>query len=330
MVYSINKVSKLSDETIIDAVRSHVKFDNLDNISRTNAYFSYYKRHREIKWSLLASMVSRNAGYNMTDLEGGWFPLCIKKELRHQIFITYERANWLIFQDAFSQLLIYEWSKKLNRPLFHLLSTFSVSPFMIYEWKHFWRTGDRNRLMTSLIINEQNLIQKPIIEHPFYKKKVFHSFCFHFQDWLHFSSVIFPTKEGDLYGISVKNFCNLEDRIILGKKLALLLFHPEYYSMFYEFADSVTHTGARKDYEHYLKQYVSSQTLPLRLIYPVINHNQHRYLNWEASDKKIEKWFQSNTKLKKVCITNWYMRKQELLHLAIMFEHYMKKPSVFT
>ncbi|UOK59912.1 DUF2515 domain-containing protein [Bacillus sp. OVS6] len=30
-------------------------------------------RNPEIRWAFLASMVSRNAGYCMTDLKGTWF-----------------------------------------------------------------------------------------------------------------------------------------------------------------------------------------------------------------------------------------------------------------
>ncbi|GAA3327359.1 hypothetical protein GCM10020331_066980 [Ectobacillus funiculus] len=47
---------------------------NRDNISRTHAYKEYYLRNCEIRWSFLASMVSRNAGWNMTDLEGKYYP----------------------------------------------------------------------------------------------------------------------------------------------------------------------------------------------------------------------------------------------------------------
>ncbi len=40
------------------------------------------------------------------------------------------------------------------------------------------RKADKNRLTTALIINEQNVIQTPVIEHPVYRKKVFHSLIF--------------------------------------------------------------------------------------------------------------------------------------------------------
>lgn len=40
-----------------------------DNISRTVFYDQFYLKHKEIVWGYLASFVSRNAGWNMTDLE---------------------------------------------------------------------------------------------------------------------------------------------------------------------------------------------------------------------------------------------------------------------
>ena len=73
------------------------------------------------------------------------------------------------FLDAFPQLLLYEESKKRRAPLFHLLQYFNVSIFMEKEWLLFWERRDMNRLMTALIINEQNKIQKPVIENTYFK-----------------------------------------------------------------------------------------------------------------------------------------------------------------
>ncbi|WLR53054.1 DUF2515 domain-containing protein [Bacillus tianshenii] len=323
----MNKI-KPQHHTLIQLIQFLTGKGNIDNISRTKAYLNYYKRNPEIEWAFLASMVSRNAGYNMTDLEGSWFPFCIEKEKREQIFYTYERANWLIFSDAYPQLLIYEASKRSGKPLFHCLSAFSVSIFMQKEWERFFQEGDRKRLMTALIINEQNLIQKPVIEHPFYKKKVFRSFCFRFQDWLHFCSVIFPTLSGEVYGLSVNHFSHLNDRITLGKRLAHLLFHPEHYSKFYEFALSIEHTGSRYDYERNMKNFSEKETPPLRVMFPRIYHHQAARSQWYASKKQLDKWFKTVPMQDNICITEWYKRKQEQLHLAVAIENYvLKKPS---
>lgn len=317
----------INEKAILRLIKHLTNIGNYDNVSRTKCYFNFYRRNPEIEWSFLASMVSRNAGYSMTDLEGSWFPFCIEKEKREAIFYTYERANWLIFKDAYPQLLIYEASKRLKRPLFNHLSAFSVSMFMQKEWERFYMDGERKRLMVAQIINEQNLIQIPIIEHPFYKQKVFTSFCFRFQDWLHFSTVLFPTLTGDLYGYSVNHFRNLNERIKLGKQLANLLFHPEYYSMFYEFSQTVQHTGSRYDYERYMRHFTIRETIPLRLAYRPVMHHQFRQNQWRASEQQVESWFQPVTIKNNLNITNWYKKKQKQLHIAIAIENYLKKPS---
>ncbi|UOK59911.1 DUF2515 domain-containing protein [Bacillus sp. OVS6] len=59
------------------------------------------------------------------------------------LFLTYEDANWLIFSDAYPQLMLYEISKQKGHPLFHLLDEFHVSPFMKREWQIFWRKKHR-------------------------------------------------------------------------------------------------------------------------------------------------------------------------------------------
>ena len=127
----------------------------------------------EIQWSFLAHMVSRNAGWNMCDLEGSLFLHLLSKEKRKLFFLTYERANWLIFQDAYPQLLLYQYSTKKNKPMFHLLKYFQVSSFMEREWNYFWKHRDLQRLLFSLIINEQHVIHKPLICHSYYQKRYF-------------------------------------------------------------------------------------------------------------------------------------------------------------
>ena len=136
---------------VVFNIREETGRKNLDNISRTNAYLDYYLETPEMIWAFLASMVSRNGGYNMCDLQGEWFPKMIDPAIRQRLFLTYERANWLIFRDAYSQLLLYLYSTKMNRPLFHLLKYLDVSEFMEKEWNVFWNCRDKKRLMIALI-----------------------------------------------------------------------------------------------------------------------------------------------------------------------------------
>lgn len=264
-------------------------------------------------------MVSRNAGWNMCDLEGKWFSQILKKETRKQLFLTYERANWLIFQDAYPQLLLYEYSTNLNTPMFHLLQYFNVSPFMINEWEYYWREKNKRRLMTALIINEQNVIQKPVIEHPIYYKKVFHSILFAIQDYFHFSAVVFPTLEGELYGASVYGFQEVDNRINLGKRLADILFDSEVFGKVIHFAKTTPHTGSRADYEQYMNN--KERTTPLlRETYPVIKHHIHLPNEWTKHRRVKNKWFKKKiTHHHPWRMTDWYLNKQKQLRLCIMF-----------
>jgi hypothetical protein len=208
--------------------------------------------HPEIGWSFLAAMVSRNAGWNMADLYAGHYRHLLDDAARSRLLLTYERANWLIFRDAYPQLCIYHHSKKEGRPLFHLLEAFFVSGFMKEEWEHFWRHGNKKRLLRALIVNEQHVIQQPVIENPAYKRRVFHAPFYILQELFHFSCVIFPTLHGELYGKTVVQFRKTWKRIELGKKLADLLFHPDLFPRFLDFALKVEHTGSRHDYERFM------------------------------------------------------------------------------
>ncbi|WP_110112355.1 DUF2515 family protein [Bacillus sp. CGMCC 1.16541] len=299
---------------------------NIDNVSRTIAYADYYRYYPEIQWSFLASMVSRNAGWNMCDLEGKWMPRLLRKQTRDILFLTYERANWLIFHDVYPQLLIYAVSKAKQKSYFYLLPYFGVSSFIREEWQRFWEKGDQERLRTSLIINEQNIIQQPVIEHPFYQEKVFRSFIFTFQDFLHFSCVLFPTLEGQLYGCSVHDFWKKSKRIELGKKLAKLLFHPAHHEEFLQFSNQTIHTGSRYDYEQYLKEDVERHTPILRTTFPLVSHHQSKDNHWQESRRKIRVWQKDVSLPPKINVTKWYRKKQVELHLLIKLQSYVHHP----
>lgn len=312
------------DSDIISQIEAVTNRMNVDNISRTDAYFTYFKKNPDIKWSFLASMVSRNGGWNMCDLEGVVFSQLLDERTREQLFLTYERANWLIFHDVFPQLMLYQLSKKLHRPLFYLLPHFKVSRFIQKEWQRYWNQKDVARLMNALIINEQNVIQTPVIEHPIYKRKVFHSLLFSFQDWLHFSCVLFPTCGGELYGASVNGFRSLPKRIALGKRLADILFKPRLFPYFYEFAEKTTHTGSRHDYEQYFKGPFRLQmdTPFLRTTFPVIHHHQNYCEDWSLTRFINPLWIHSYPHHRQsIHLSNWYLKKKDQVYLML----YLKK-----
>ncbi|MBM4762086.1 DUF2515 domain-containing protein [Bacillus sp. B15-48] len=314
----------VAEESLLLTIRSQTNKQNVDNISRTIAYFDFYLKYPEVPWSFLASMVSRNAGYNMCDLEGMWFPKIMERDTRELFFKTYERANWTIFHDAYPQLLLYHYSTKKGQPMFHLLSEFNVSSFMELEWNYFWRYRDSERLMIALIVNEQNVIHNTVIEYGEYQKKVFHSLKFLFQDLFHFSAVLLPTIEGDLYGASVNGFRSVHKRIHLGKKIASILFHPKLYPEFLQFAMITEHTGSRIDYEQYFSYKKKRETPFLRWTFPVVNHHYRLQKDWYQVRKFHEDWMSPYAlNLNPVHITDWFLHKQKQLQTIITIKEFL-------
>lgn len=300
------------EKSIIATINAKTNKYNKDNITRTNSYLRYFQLYPEIKWSFLASNVSRNAGWNMCDLESKWYQKVLDPKQRKYLFLTYEKANWLIFQDAYPQLLLYHYSTEYMRPMFHLLRFFYVSSFMEREWHRFWETNDGERLLTCLIINEQNVIQNPVISHPVYKKYVFSSLRYYMQQFFRFNVVLFPTCSGELYGSSVNKFTKVTKRIELGKRLANILFQPTLFDYFYDFAIQTPHTGSRYDYEQYVIPGKQRDTPFLRMIYPVVHHEINKQPFWKVNSFKIKKWLtRPICHQESIHLTAWYKLKQK-------------------
>ncbi|MBB6452244.1 hypothetical protein HNQ94_000689 [Salirhabdus euzebyi] len=269
------------EDQLIKKIQESTQLHNKNNITRTKAYLHYYQNQQEIEWAFLASMVSRNAGWNMTDLKTHTYRQLLSKKMARFLYMTYERANWFIFADAFPQLLIYKHSVLENRPLFHLLKAFHVSTFMMKEWSHFWIYQDKKRLVKAQIINEQNLIEKPVVQQPFFKWKVFHSLPYFMQDRIHLNSVLFPTPSGKLYGLFIKKFTDVHQRIKIGKRLASILFSPRLYEGFYTFAQEVEPTGKRQEYERKLHgTFISSDSL--EDLFPTIRQENNVHEDWSV------------------------------------------------
>ncbi|GER67890.1 hypothetical protein BpJC7_20470 [Weizmannia acidilactici] len=292
----------------VKRIRAETSKLNQDNITRTDAYFQFYRRHPEIKWAFLASMVSRNAGWNMCDL-GGVLSAMIPEQARKQLFSTYERANWMIFHDAYPQLLVYRYATLYDPGLLEILPAFQTSRFMVTEWAHFFQYRNQERLLNALIINEQNLIQHPVVGHPYYRRRVFSSIWYRLQDLFHLNCVVFPTLEGRLYGDSVVHFNNTGKRIALGKRLAGILFHPDIYTRFFRFALNIPHTGSRYDYECLFG--LTQDAPALRAIFPVVRHDWKEKRDWSKGKKLQKEWFLPGELEHPLDITNWYFRKRK-------------------
>jgi hypothetical protein len=237
---------------LLRRIRERTVYHNRNNLTRTQAYWHMYQRYPELHWAFLAHMVSRNGGWNMTDLKGELLPYLLDDARCHSVFAFLERANSLIFHDAYPQLLLYDASRQSGEPWFHLLAWTGVSRFMRPVWELFWARRDSALLTTALIINEQHYIQKRVVEHPFYHELVLDTVFFAMQSLLQLNQVVFPYKNSGtprLAGLIIENFSDLNERIEAGKKLYAILFGiPVVHQGAVQFAGSHRHTGSRCDY----------------------------------------------------------------------------------
>ncbi|WP_128896298.1 DUF2515 family protein [Longirhabdus pacifica] len=238
---------------LIQHIKDTTVKQNVNNVTRTMAYKRIYDQHPELHWAYLAHMVSRNAGWSMTDLRGECLPHLITSVSRKHIFTFLETANALIFQDAYPQLLLYHYSRQREENLFHLLPSFHISTFMKPFWDDFWERKDSMLLTVALVINEQHYIEERVVQDPFFKVHVLETLPFKIQSILQFNQVIFPYAIGPsqhrVCGLTLEQFSNINERIEFGKSLYFILFYyPEVHKRCALFSDEIQHSGSRSDY----------------------------------------------------------------------------------
>ncbi|WP_336786217.1 DUF2515 family protein [Paenibacillus sp. MMO-177] len=244
------------DEKIMERIRAETSRLNRNNVTRTEAYRLMHQRHPELHWAMLAHLVSRNGGWNMTDLAGEWLPQLLPGDKRQSVFLLLEHANTFIFGDAYPQLLLYEESVRAQRPLFHLLPAFGVTRFMKPVWEQFWRRRDSVPLTVALIVNEQHFIEQRVVRDDYFRKNVIDTFFFGMQSLLQLNAVMFPYHtEGELRlaGLILEDFDDMSERIEFGKSLYAVLFGvPRVREGALAFAAKGRHTGSRADYAPHL------------------------------------------------------------------------------
>ena len=138
---------------------------NQDNVSRTAAYLELYSHLRDrgvdLPWVLMAHLVSRNAGYLMSDLARQRATLPAITGAIDRLFLLLERANWLIFHDAWWHLghHLLGRTAELTGP--------RTPRFMIEAWRrHEADPTDERGLVLDLVHNEQHLIEHRAVHHP--------------------------------------------------------------------------------------------------------------------------------------------------------------------
>ena len=295
---------------------------NIDNVTRTNAYWDFFSKHPEVHWSFLAHMVSRNGGWNMTDLKGSIVPNFLPYNQASIFFSFLEKANFLIFHDAYPQLLLYGQSKQDNKSLFHLLPSFGVSSFMKPIWTLFLKHKSSEMLTYALIINEQSYLEQRVIQNPFYQAHVMQTISFAIQERLGLTNVVFPYRNeisSRLAGVTVTQFSNIEARVHVGKKLYNILFQNEkVFAGATQFAQKVTHSGSRSDY---LPEIFSSSKITGKIHSPTLHnawktytHPTPKLKDWFHKDLAILQLFNQIEAVHEYDITNSYM--QNLLKLT--------------
>ncbi|CAM4393149.1 DUF2515 family protein [Paenibacillus macerans] len=183
------------DLALTEEIAAETSRAGVSNITRTAAYLACYEAYPELHWAFLAHMVSRNAGWNMTDLSGSRMADIIDAEEIRLNYRFLERNNALIFQDAYPQLLLYMKSRERGASHFHLLPYFHVSRFMRPFWERFWIDRGSALLTVGLIINEQNYIEKRVVRHPYFQKHVTGKTKFHLFSLAGLNQVVFPLLE---------------------------------------------------------------------------------------------------------------------------------------
>jgi hypothetical protein len=312
------------ERQIVNDIRQKTAKYNRNNVTRTAAYFDFFQRHREVHWAFLAHIVSRNGGWNMTDLRGNLIPRLLPEKQINPLFLFLERANALIFHDAYPQLLLYEKSKQHKKPLFHLLRSFSVSSFMKPFWEYFWETKDSPVITVALIINEQQYIQKRVIENPFFQTHVLSTMPFIVEQWLGFNDVLIPYKAGRrvrLAGTTVRDFADVHHRIHVGKTLySILFFEKRLTKRAYQFAQEIAHTGSRADFwpQRFSTEATDSSRIfspRLETVWPDISHSFSDRRDW-FTDKTIIKMMENIPAVDRKDITANYMHDMEMLRTA--------------
>ncbi|KGP72633.1 DUF2515 family protein [Pontibacillus yanchengensis] len=258
------------EQAIINRITHKTHQYNKDNVTRTEAYLNFYQEYPEIEWALLAHLVSRNSGWNMTDLKGECLPHLLSEQEQIDFFMFLERGNWLIFQDAYPQLLLYEESQKQQKPLFHLLPVMNISSFMETNWHYYWNHQSKTLLTYALITNEQHYIEHRLVDSQQAQKNVLGTIEFKLQELLSLNHILFPYQKGTeimLMGETVHHFASIHKRIELGKRLYHLLFKDKRrLKQVLSWTSQHPHTGSRMDYWPHLFHHTrDTSAYPLRL-----------------------------------------------------------------
>lgn len=320
--YSIEELEIVRE--IMEQTQKH----NQSNVTRTAAYLACYEAFPELHWALLAHFVSRNGGYNMTDLKSELLHHVLKHSDNKQVYLLLERCNALIFQDAYPQLLLYMKSRERGRSYFHLLSEFHVSSFMSPFWERFWLERNSELLTIGLIINEQNYIENRVIQNPYYQDHVMKTLSFRSHELAGLNQIIIPLGvDQNLVGLTLTHFTKLHERIEFGKTLYALLFgYTQVLAKAADYAKQNPHQGSRSEYWPRYFTSSSAKLIEKPFLTPVLSHKEELTAKYKLYSPALDKaWY--DMPYEKITREDWLTqtaRRDTLGHL-----HLPRRPRIF-
>jgi hypothetical protein len=233
----------------IEKMLAELPLRNADNVSRTESYLELYALTRahppDLPWLLMAHMVSRHAGYLMSDiaasLDGrGKGPL---RALSHDLFLFLERANFLIFHDAWYHVASHLAGRK------GALLPGRTTRFIRDAWRRYEEavTGPEvpraleRALVMDLVYNEQQYIEHRVVHAPRFREA---RVMIALTEWMGRDPRISLPPPAPV--IRVGGFAQLGRRLEAGRRLYdEVLADRGRRAEIYEWARSHPHTGSR-------------------------------------------------------------------------------------
>jgi hypothetical protein len=222
---------------------------NQDNIGRTESYLELYALSRETEadwpWLLMAHLVSRNAGYLMVDLADAIdHP---KRTFTVETLVTFfamlERANFLIFHDAWNHVL----AALENGERFEEKSGGAITLHMKRAYATYFGTRDvsieerERNLVVDLVTNEQHFIEHRVVDNAGYSRAM--ALLSFVERSGHERPMVLPITDVE---IKVGGFADVGKRIDTGRRIFdSVLADRVLRAEIYAWALETPHTGSR-------------------------------------------------------------------------------------
>jgi hypothetical protein len=143
---------------------------NRDNVVRTASYLELYALTREtgrdLPWILMAHLVSRNGGYMMSDVAFARASgqSAFTRAALDELFLFLERANFLIFFDAWYHVLLHLLGRSAEA---ERATRFTRAAWLRYEAAaaDVVSPALERALVEDLVTNEQHFIEHRVVHH---------------------------------------------------------------------------------------------------------------------------------------------------------------------